>query len=115
MMLTNADCTVYEKDTFIRHAVPDIYWNVSRGQTVNKNGIQVSDSITVYIYDTDYVPKAGDMIVKGLVDFEFDASSQSYVRESMAQFRQLFPEFAYIKAVNDCRYGGLPHIEVIAR
>lgn len=114
-MLVNADCTVYEKDTYIRHTIPDVYWNDSRGQTVTKNGVQVNDSITVYIYDTGYVPKAGDMIAKGLIEYEFDASSQRYVSESMAQFRQLFPEFAYIKAVNDARYGGLPHIEVIAR
>ena len=114
-MLTNADCTVYEKNTFIRHAIPDIYWNDSRGQTVNKNGIQVSDSITVYVYDTNYVPKAGDIIIKGISNIIYDGTTQKATSESMNQLREQFPDYAVIKNVNDCRYGGLPHIEVIAR
>lgn len=114
-MLTNADCTVYEKDTYSRHIIPDIYWNDSRGQTVTKNGAQVSDSVIVYLYETDYVPKAGDIIVKGSIDFSFDSTSQRSVSESMKLFREQYPQFAAVENVDDCRYGGLPHIEVIAR
>lgn len=114
-MLKNADCTVYEKDSFVRHVIENIYWNDNRGQTVTKNGIQISDSVLVYIYDDDYMPKAGDLIVKGIVGFEFDSSSQKSVSESMKLFREQFPGFAVVKNVNDCRYGGLPHIEATAR
>lgn len=114
-MLKNADCTVYEKDSFVRHAIEGVYWNDSRGQIVTKNGIQISDSVLVYIYDGDHLPKAGDIIVKGIVDFEFDSSSQKSVSESMKLFREQFPSFAVVKNFNDCRYGGLPHIEVTAR
>lgn len=114
-MLKNADCTVYEKDSLVRHVIEGVYWNDSRGQTVAKNGIQISDSVLVYIYDNDYLPKAGDIIVKGIVDFEFDSSSQKLASDSMKLFREQFPGFAVVKNVNDCRYGGLPHIEVIAR
>lgn len=114
-MLINADCTVYEKDSFVRHVIEEVCWNDSRGQTVAKNGIQISDSVLVYIYDDDCLPKAGDIIVKGNVDFKFDGSSQKSASESMKLFREQFPGFAVVKNVNDCRYGGLPHIEVIAR
>lgn len=114
-MLTNADCTIYEKDSFIRHVISDVYWNDTRGATVTKNGVQVTDSVTVYIYDSDYIPKAGDMIVKGSAGFEFDSSTQQSTSASMKQFRELYPQFAVCKNVNDARYGGLPHIEVIAR
>ena len=114
-MLTNADCTIFEKDSFVRHVIGGIYWNDSRGQTVAKNGIQISDSVLVYIYDDEYLPKAGDIIVKGIVDFEFDSSSQKSVSDSMKLFREQFPGFAVVKNVNDCRYGGLPHIEVTAK
>lgn len=114
-MLKNADCTVYEKDSFVRHTIKGVFWSDNRGQTVTKNSVQVSDSVLVYIYSGDYVLKAGDIIVKGIVDFEFDSSSQKSVSDSMKLFREQFPDFAVVKNVNDCRYGGLPHIEVTAK
>lgn len=114
-MLKNADCTVFESKTYIKHQICNIYWNDSRGQTVTKNGVQTNDSVLVYVYDSNYIPKNGDIIIKGKVDFEFDASSQQSVSESMKKFRELHPDFAVIKSVNDCRYGGLPHIELTAR
>lgn len=114
-MLKNADCTVYEKDSFQRHFIGGVYWNDSRGQTVSKNGIQVSDAVTVYVYGGDYLPKAGDIVVRGNDDFEFDISSPKASSDSMKRFRELYPEFASVKSVNDCRFGGLPHIEIIAR
>lgn len=114
-MLKNADCTIYEKDTYTRHFVSGVYWNDSRGRTVSKNGIQVSDSLIVYIYKSDYTPKAGDIIVKGDVNFAFTATTQQTASASMAQFRAAYPLFAFVKNVTDCRYGGLSHIEVVAR
>ncbi len=114
-MLCNADLTVYNSKTYQRHLITDVYWNDSRGQTVTKNGIQTNDSVLVYVYNSDYIPKKSDIIVKGNVDFEFNASSQQFISESMKKFRDLHPDFAVIKTVNDCRYGGLPHIELTAR
>ena len=114
-MLKNADCTIYEKDTYTRHNISGVYWNDSRGVTTQKNGIQVSDSVIVYIYDSEYIPKAGDIAVKGTIDFTFATSSQQTISASMKTFRESYPQFAVIKSVNDARYGGLPHIEVIAR
>lgn len=114
-MLKNADCTIYEKGSFTRHIFEGVYWNDSRGAAVGKNGIQISDSILVYIYDDDYIPKAGDIIVKDIIDFEFDSSSQKSTSESMELFRKQFPDFAVVKNASNCCYGGLPHIEVTAR
>jgi len=53
MMLKNADCTVYEKDSFVRHFFKGVFWNDNRGLTAVKNGFQISDSILVYIYSAD--------------------------------------------------------------
>lgn len=114
-MLVNADCTVYEKDTYARHVIKDIYWNDSRGRTVTKGGIQISDQVIVYIYDSDYIPKAGDIIVKDECSFLFDTTSQQTTSQSMKVFRELHPGFAAVKNVTDARYGGLLHIEVLAR
>ena len=114
-MLKNADCTFYEKDTFTRHTISGVYWNDSRGTAISKNGIQISDSVLIYLYSGEYIPKSGDIAVKGTVDFEFDTSSQKAVSESMKQLREVYPGYAVVKSVNDVRYGGLPHIEVTAR
>ncbi len=114
-MLTNADMTVYEKDTYARHTITNVYWNDSRGRTLTKNGVQISDSVIVYIYSDEYIPKAGDMIVRGIVDFEIDGSSQKSISEGMKPFWKKYPDFAVVKAVNNCMFGGLPHIEITAR
>lgn len=99
----------------MRHIIKGVFWNDSRGRTAVKGGIQIVDSVVVYIYDSEYIPKAGDIIVKGIVNFEFDSSSQKSLSDSMKLFREQFPGFAVVKNVNDCRYGGLPHIEVTAK
>lgn len=114
-MLVNANCTIYEADTYTRHELLNVYWNDSRGRTVSKGGTQITDSVLVYIYDGTYIPKAGDLIVHGLTSFAFDVQSQRTVSEGMKQFRTQFPGFAVVKNVNDARYGGLPHIEILAR
>lgn len=114
-MLTNSDCTFYEKGSYTKHSVAGVYWNDSKGQTISKNGVQISDSVTVYLYSNEYIPKAGDIILRGNTDFQFDVSSQKSESESMKLFRAAFPDFAVVKSVNNCMFGGLPHIEVVAR
>lgn len=114
-MLTNADMTVFEKDTYTKHTIDGVYWNDSRGQTLTKNGVQVSDSVVCYLYSDEYVPEAGDIIVKGITDFKFDSETQKAASESMKLFRAAFLDFAVVKSVNNCMYGGLAHIEIIAR
>lgn len=114
-MLKNADCTIYEAGTYTRHVIPDVYWNDARGRTVTNRGVQISDSVIVYIYSDEYIPKAGDIIVRGTVDYTFDATTQQKASASMKTFRETYPQFAVVKAVSDARYGGLPHIEVTAR
>lgn len=113
-MLKNTDITVYD-GSYKRHILKDVYYNDSRGQTLTKNGVQISDSAVVYIYSDEYIPKPKDIIVRGVCDFEFDGSSQKSASESMKRFRELYPQFAAVKTVSDCRFGGLPHIEITAR
>lgn len=114
-MLINANATIYEKDSYTRHELRDIFCNDNRGSSVSKNGVQINDSVVVYIYRSDYIPKAGDIIVDCITDFEFDTSSQKAVSESMKKFREQFPSLAVVRNVNKCQYGGLPHTEIIAR
>lgn len=121
-MLVNADCTLIElvgtaANPTVKavHKIKNVYWNDSRGRTLTKNGVQISDSVTVYLYSDEYIPKAWDMIVRDIVDFEIDGSSQKSISEGTKSFREKYPDFAVIKTVNNCMFGGLPHIEITAR
>lgn len=105
--------TVYEKDVYTRHFIRGVYWLDSRGQSVVKNGIQTTDGITVYIY-SGYVPRAGDIIVRGECDYAFDSSDPAALSKSMKTFRASHPDFAVIKTVNCYRFGRLPHTEITA-
>lgn len=120
-MLCNTSCTVFENSGTVtninitaRHYFPTVYWNDKRSQTLTKNGVQTDDGIGVYLYVFGYVPKAGDIIVKGNIRLE-PTGTQQNTSEIMQALRTSYPGFAYIKAVKDCRFGGLPHIEILAR
>lgn len=114
-MLTNADITLFERDNYTRHFIENVYFIDSRGQTVDKNGVKISDSIEVYIYSDEYVPKFSDILVKNRCDFIFDNSCLKSLSESMRKFREKYPDFAVVKTVNNYSFGGLPHIEITAR
>ncbi len=114
IMLTNADITLFEKGNYTRHLIENVCFSDSRGQTVTKNGVQISDSILIYIYSDGYLPKSGDIVVKNRCDFLFDDSSQKSLSESMRIFRKEYPDFAVVKTVNNYKFGGLPHVEITA-
>ena len=114
-MLSNADVTFYSAKTYERHTANKAYFTDNRGQTLKENGIEISDAISVYLYTDEYIPKAGDIVIKGIVNFDFDTSTEQTVSESMKQFRSQYPDFAVVKSVSDYRFGGLPHIEITAR
>lgn len=114
-MMINADCTIYEDKTLARHTYKGVYWKDSRGKTVTAKGSLVTDNVLVFLYNADYVPKAGDILIKGIAAESYDGSTQQAQSQSMKALRAAHPDFAVIKSVDDCRYGGLKHIEVIAR
>lgn len=119
MLDSTGNVTVYEKDTLTRHLFYDAYYHDGRGEKVKKTGAEPADDINVRIYsfshDNSYIPKIGDMIVCGECAFEFDNSSQIYVSESMAQFRELFPEFGVIKTASTEQNGDKPDIIITGR
>lgn len=114
-MLSNADVTFYNAKDYTRHTAHKAYFTDNRGQTVKKNGIEISDVVSVYLYTDEYIPSVGDIVVKEIIDFEFDNSTQKTISESMKEFRDMFPKFAVVKSVSDYKFGGLPHIEITAR
>ena len=111
-------CTVYEKDSFAKHVYYDVFYHDNRGEKDSRLGAEIVDNVLARIYsfshDNSYIPKAGDIIVTGASDFEFDTSSQQAVSESMAQFRRN-NEFAVIRTVSRKINGELPDIEITGR
>lgn len=118
-LITNAICTLYEKDSFKRHIFYDVYTHDARGEVVTKDGAKTSGDVKMLIYavcnNSGYVPKIGDIILDFECDFEFDSSSQQSVSESMAQFRKSCPEFAVIKSVEHKTIGIKPDFDITAR
>lgn len=117
-MLINADCTLYryENGGYNRYVINNVYWCESKAGNVLKSGLQTADSTSVYFYSDKIIPQTvtKDMLVKGVCNFEFDNSSQKSVSESMQSFRKAY-NFVTVMSVDNCMYGGLPHIEVSAR
>lgn len=118
LLCTIGDCTIYEKDTFVRHVFKDVYFYDGRGEKTANHSTAPVDSVTAYIYsccnDENYRPKAGDILVEGDSSFEFDTTSEQSVSESMVQFRMLHPELAVIKTASCKVYGKRPDYEVTA-
>ena len=115
IMLKNADVTFFSFADYSKHVALGVYYAEARSKTAGRTGASIDDSVTVYLFSADYVPKPGDILVKGASDFAFDAASQQTISDSMALFRALYPGFSVVKSVADMRFGGLPHIEITAR
>ena len=113
-MLKNCSVTIYEAKTYERWVAKDAYRYDTRGRSVTAHGVTVDNAVSVYLY-CDRCPAAGSLIVCGECDFTFDTSTPQTVSESMAAFRATYPSAAVIHSVSDCRFGGLPHIEITAR
>ena len=118
LLLTNGNCTVYEKDSLQRHSYMGVLISDLRGEHTLKNGDQQKGGLKVYIYAVNctdyYIPKAGDIIVPTDCRFEFDTSDQQSASESMAEFRRTNKAFAVVKETAQHFNGRLPDIEVSA-
>jgi hypothetical protein len=118
MLVINGSCTVYEKDTFVRHVFDSVYLSDNRGETVQKDGVQTTGELTVKIcgaFGENYKPKIGDTVVVDCCDFLFDTSSQKSLSESFAEFRKEYPDFAVVRNVVKQMYGEIPDYEISAR
>ena len=113
------DCTVYESDTYTKHVFQNVYFFDERTESTKTGTQETSGFLTVRIYADkyradNYRPKQGDIIVINAIDFIFDTSTQQAESQSMAQFRQLYPEYAVINDVKSVLYGSIPDYEIKA-
>ena len=111
--------TVYEKGTYTKHIFADAYFCDGRGARLTKSGEVTADAVTAEIYsfahDNSYIPKAGDMIVNGALEFTFDTTTQAKASESMAAFRAAYGNPIVISTVDQRINGLLPDIIITGR
>lgn len=113
-------CTIYEKTSYTRRVIDNVYCFDARG-TVPAPGISQSRGalhITIYAdlcRSEAYVPKIGDIIAFGEQPFEFDISSQESTSRSMKAFRESGTVFGVISEIVTENYGPLPDYIITAR
>lgn len=119
-LVTNADITVFEGGTFAKHIFKDVHYSDQRSRKFAKDGMKSDGVASIHVFavnspDASYAPKIGDIVVKGVSDFEFDDTSEKSVSESMAEFRRLYPDYSTINSVDIKVYGTLPDYIITAR
>lgn len=109
-MFTNADCTVYfsRNGGFTRQAIPNVFWSESKQSNVLKTGMTSADAVKLMIpmssADNLVFTQGKDIVLKGIIDYEFDNTSQKTVSESRKALELLGSVYT-INIVDDKRYG----------
>lgn len=113
LLYTNGSCTLYEKDSFVRHYYPAVYLRDMRGTVVSKNGERSEGGLFVQIpgvenRDLSYIPGLGDILIPGDCPLRFDVMDEKTASESMHMLREQFPEFGAVRQREDVTCGVLP-------
>lgn len=99
-LVTMGSCTVYEKGTFRKHEFWDVLFYDLRSTAPSRAGADKQGDLQICIYSVSpgdgYAPKVGDYVIPYESDFEFDASTEKAVSESLAAFRKLHPDYATV-------------------
>lgn len=110
LMYTNADCTIYfnQNGQYIRQHIYNVFWSDSKQANVLKTGMTNADAVKVMIpieSANDLVFTAGkDIIMKGIIDLEFDNTSSKTISDSRKTLDLLGTVYT-INMVDDKRYG----------
>lgn len=120
-MITNADITIYIKstnkdgNTWQKNHIYDVSWQETRKVAVGNNGLITADSVTVFIpfkSAKGLVIKKGDVICRGIIDFEIDETNKE---KNVKALRQKYNEAMTAISVSKRDYGSpnMQHWEVI--
>jgi hypothetical protein len=109
-MYTNADCTVYfnRNGQYIRQAISNVFWSDSKQSNVLKTGLTSADSVKVLIpiesaNNLDFTT-GKDLIIKGLVSYDFNNTSPQLISESLKYLNANYSVHT-ITIADDKRYG----------
>ncbi len=115
MMRTNADITYYHKTDkgYFRRVIYGVFWDAVKSSNVIKSGMVNADSAKCFIplqhVGTLEVTTGYDLIVLGVVPFEFDNTSQ---QTQSASFKSLSAQHN-VFTVSSCdpKLYGSPHMQ----
>lgn len=110
----NGACTVYEKDTFRRHLLSDVFLSDRRDLAHGKSGSAKQGDLHVYLYavsGAEYIPKSGDYLIPSEAETEIDTTSEQTISKSLADLRSMYPDYA---VVHDVKRIGSDH-EIMGR
>lgn len=121
-MITNADCTIYNKKlrpdgknyTYYRTHLKDVFWMENQGLQTEKTGFTTADSLTLLIpvlVNTDkayqspkqfdgsgWTLQKGDVVVKGMIDDEI---------HSISDLEKKYDHVHLITTIDENLYGSL--------
>lgn len=119
-LLVNGSCTFFDSRDFTRHIYSDVLLFDNRNFARDKTGEVKNSSLDIQVYavnnsDFTWFPKVGDYVIPEICDFEFDASDERKISESMADFRKKYNKFAIVNSVEKRFSDVLPDLIISAR
>lgn len=126
-MFTNSDITLYlctkegKLEKFTRRVVRNVYWEDVEHSTFIKTGQRASCIALVMIPlsslgGTLNFTKGKDLMVKGVVDFKFDNTSQTTIAEGIAKLKTNYKALTLV-SVDERLYGSksVQHYELTGK
>ena len=126
-MFTNSNITLYlctkegKLEKFTRRVVKNVYWEDVDNATFLKKGQRGSCTALVILPFSSVgkainLTKGKDLIVKGVIDFEFDNTSQATIAEGIAKLKTNYKALTLV-SVDERLYGSksVQHYELTGK
>ena len=126
-MFTNSNITLYlctkegKLEKFTRRVVKNVYWEDVEHSTFLKTGQRGSCTALVMLPLSSLdgainLTKGKDLIVKGVIDFEFDNTSQATIAEGIAKLKTNYKALTLV-SVDERLYGSksVQHYELTGK
>ena len=126
-MFTNSDITLYlctkegKLEKFTRQVVKNVYWEDVEHSTFIKTGQRGSCTALVILplsslEETINFTKGKDLMIKGVIDFEFDNTSQATIAEGTARLKTNYKALTLV-SVDERLYGSksVQHYELTGK
>lgn len=120
-MYTNADITFYAcpDGKYTRHEIKGVFWEDVKQSNIIKSGLSTADSVKVFIPASNLpggikFTTGKDLIVKGIVEFEVDNTSQQSISVSLKTMKETYDRVVTVSVVDDKLYGSprMQHIQL---
>lgn len=122
--MTNADMTLYAcpDGKYTRYEIKGVFWEDVKQSNIIKSGLTNVDSVRIFIPagnlpDGIKFTTGKDLIVKGIVDYEVDNTSQQTISTSLKAMREAHDRVVTVSIVDDKLYGSpnMQHIQLSCR